>query len=64
MTNLAFAIDDVVWLSWKLLAEERVYNLRYTNEVIGAYVTVDARIHLYFFWTGCERSRFIVTLIR
>ena len=28
-------------------AEEDVPNLRHTNEVIGAYVTAGARIHLY-----------------
>ena len=34
-TNLAFVSDDLVWLSWKLLAEERVSNLRHANDVIG-----------------------------
>jgi len=47
VTNLAFASDDVVWISWKHAAEEHVTNLRHTNEVIGAYVTTGARIHLY-----------------
>jgi len=47
VTNLAFASDDVVWISWKHAAEEHVRNLRYTNEVIGAYVIAGARIHLY-----------------
>jgi len=46
ITNLAFASDDVVWLSWKLSADEYVPNLRHTNEVIGPYVTAGARIHL------------------
>ena len=45
--NLAFASDDVVWISWKHSAEEQVPNLRHTNEVIGAYVTAGARMHLY-----------------
>ena len=45
--NLVFASDDVVWLSWKHRAEEDVASLRHTNEVIGAYVTAGARIHLY-----------------
>ena len=45
--NLAFASDDVVCTSWKYGAEEDVPNLRHTNEVIGAYVTAGARIHLY-----------------
>jgi hypothetical protein len=45
--NLGFANDEVVWASWKFTAEERAPNLRHTNEVIGAYVTAGARIHLY-----------------
>jgi len=40
-----FASDDVVWISWQYSAE-RVPSLRHTNEVIGAYVTPGARIHL------------------
>jgi len=47
VTNLAFASDDVVWISWKHSAEEHVPNLRHTNEVISAYVTAGARMHLY-----------------
>ena len=46
-TNLAFASEDVVWLSWKLSGKERVPNLRHTNESIRAYVTAGAWIHLY-----------------
>jgi hypothetical protein len=42
-----FASDDVVCASWRYKAEEKVPNLRHTNEVIGAYVTAGARIHLY-----------------
>ena len=49
VTNMAFASDDVVWLSWKPSAKERVPNQRHTNEVIGAYVTAGARIYLYGF---------------
>ena len=37
LTNLTFATNDVVWLSWKLSAEGRVPNLRHINEVINAY---------------------------
>ena len=44
-----FANDDVVWISWQYSADERVPSLRHTNEVIGAYVTPGARIHLYGF---------------
>jgi len=45
--NLVFANDDVVWISWKYGAEEDVPSMRHTNELIGAYVTAGARIHLY-----------------
>jgi len=47
VTNLAFASDDVVWISWKHAAEEHVPILRHTNEVIGASVIAGASIHLY-----------------
>lgn len=47
VTHLAFRSDDVVWLSWKMSAEEHVPNFRHTNEVIGDYVTAWSRIHLY-----------------
>jgi len=46
VADLVFASDDVVWLTWKRGAEEAVPSLRHTNEVIGAYVTAGARIHL------------------
>ena len=49
VTNLVFASDDVVCLSWKHGAEEDVPSLRHTNDVIGAYVTAGARIHVYRF---------------
>ena len=35
--------------TWQYSADERVPSLRHTNEVIGAYVTAGARIHLYGF---------------
>jgi len=47
--NMLFASDDVVWISWQHFADERVPSLRHTNDVIGAYVTAGARIHLYGF---------------
>jgi len=47
--NMLFANDDVVWISWQNSADERVPSLRHTNEVICAYVTAGARIHLYSF---------------
>jgi hypothetical protein len=49
VANVEFVSDDVLWLSWKLTAEEHVPNLRHTNEVIGAKITEDDRIHLYGF---------------
>ena len=47
VTNLPFPSDEVVSISLKHSVEERVPNLRHTNEVIGAYVTSGKRIHLY-----------------
>jgi hypothetical protein len=42
-----FDIDEFVCASWLYIGEEKVPNLPNTNEVIGAYVTAAARIHLY-----------------
>jgi hypothetical protein len=47
--NMVFASDYVVWIAWRYADEELVPSLRHTNEVIGAYVTAGARIHLYSF---------------
>jgi len=47
VVHFVFANDEVVWVSWKLTAEERVPSLRHTNDFIGAYVTTGVRIHLY-----------------
>jgi len=47
VVNLVFASDNVIWLSLKRGAEKDVPNLRHTSEVIGAYVTARATIHLY-----------------
>jgi hypothetical protein len=41
-----FANDDVVWIYWQYSAEERMQSLLHTNEVIGAYLTAGARLHL------------------
>ena len=49
VTDLAFVSDDVVWFSWKLSVEKYVPNITHTIEVIGAYVTAGAKIHLYSF---------------
>jgi len=45
--KLMLASDDVVWPSWRFMAEEQIPSLRHTNKVFGAYVTAGARIHLY-----------------
>ena len=45
--TLLFASDDVVWLTWRFIEEEKIPSLRHTNEVIGAYVTTAARLKLY-----------------
>jgi hypothetical protein len=47
VVNIMFASDDVVWISWQYSSEEHVPSLRHTNEIIGAFVTAGARIHLY-----------------
>jgi hypothetical protein len=38
--------DEVVCASWRFIADEKVPNLRHTNEVIGVFVTTGARIHV------------------
>lgn len=39
MTNLLFAADEVVWVTWKYGEEkENIPVLRHTIDVIGAYV--------------------------
>ena len=47
VANLVFASDNVVWASWSFVAEEEIPSLHHTNNVIGAYVTAGARLHLY-----------------
>ena len=47
VVNLLFASDYVVWDSWTYAEEERIQNLRLTNEVVRSFVTGGARIHLY-----------------
>jgi len=56
VTNLEFASHEVVWFSWKLSAEERVPNLTHTKELIGAYITEGARIHLYGFFDQLQEN--------
>jgi len=33
--NLAFASDEIFWISWRYAAEKEVPSLRYTNEIVG-----------------------------
>jgi len=54
MTNLVFASDDLVWLSWKRGAEEDVVNLRHTHKVIGAYITAVRGYVCIAIWTSCK----------
>jgi hypothetical protein len=55
VASLMFANDDVVWASWRYTEEENIPNLRHTNEVIGAYVTAGARLHLYSYLDRLQR---------
>jgi hypothetical protein len=54
LMNMTFVSDDVAWLSWKHAAEEQVQIFRHTNEVVGAYVTAGARIHLYRYFVRLQ----------
>jgi G:T-mismatch repair DNA endonuclease (very short patch repair protein) len=47
VTNMLFLSNDVVWATWRHIDDEVIPSLCHTNEVIGAYVTAGARIHLY-----------------
>jgi len=48
--NLVFVNHEVFWVSWMYGADEHVPRLRHTNQVIGAYVTAVAMIHLYHYF--------------
>jgi hypothetical protein len=52
--NIQFASNAVVWISWRFCNEKLAPNLRHSNEVIGAYVTTGARIHLYSYLDRLE----------
>ena len=47
VASLVFARDVIVWASWPFIQENDILNLRHTHEVIGAYITAGARLHLY-----------------
>jgi hypothetical protein len=49
LVSLMFASDEVVWVSWRFSDEEKIPNVKHTNEVLGAYVTAGARLRLYHF---------------
>jgi hypothetical protein len=46
LANLVFASDEMVWASWRFIRKD-VPKLYHTNEVVRAYVTAGARLHLY-----------------
>jgi len=48
LSNRLSAADEVVWIEWMYgEGKENMLVLRYTNEVIGAYVTTGVRLKLY-----------------
>ena len=49
VVNLLFANKSVVWASWRISAEDKIPNLRQTKEVVGPFMTADARILLYVY---------------
>jgi len=49
VSNLLFARDRVICVSWKYAEEERIPNLRHTNEVVWSFVTEGASLHIYAF---------------
>ena len=59
--NLAFASDDVLYISWKYGAEEDVPYLRHTKEVMGITSSRVQESFTIATSTGCERTWFIVT---
>jgi hypothetical protein len=63
VANLLFASDVVFWASWRYTDEENIPSVRHTNEVIGAFVTAGASLHLYVFWTDCRRKTCTATPI-
>jgi hypothetical protein len=54
--KLIFTSGDIVWMLWRLFAEEKVPSLSHTNEVNGAYVTDGARINLYRYLEGFQEK--------
>jgi hypothetical protein len=54
--NLMFASDDVVWASWRFISEGKIPSLRHTNEVLGAFFTLSARMHLYSYLESLQEK--------
>jgi hypothetical protein len=49
VTSSLFASDEAVWVSWRFSVEEKIPNLKDTNEVLGAYMTAGTRLRFYYF---------------
>ena len=59
-----FASDSVVWAPWRYMAEE-LHSLRYTNEVVAAYVACGGRMNFYAYLDKIGESELcIATHIR
>jgi hypothetical protein len=57
VTNLLFAGDEVVCVTWKYAEEdENMPVLSHKNEVIGAYVTTGARLKFYSYLGALKES--------
>jgi bisphosphoglycerate-dependent phosphoglycerate mutase len=63
VVSLLFATDTVVRCSWKYMEEENIPHLKQTNEVIVAYVTTGARIHLYKYLDKLQENAITQTRI-
>jgi hypothetical protein len=57
VTNLLFAGDEVVWVTWRYVEEEsNMPVLRNTNEFIGAYVKRGTRLKLYTYLEALKEN--------
>jgi hypothetical protein len=62
--SLVFASDRAVRAFWKFIEEEKITNLKHTNEVIGAYFTTGSRIHLYKYLDRLQAEYYIAIPIQ
>jgi cell division GTPase FtsZ len=46
VSNMMFANDDVVWITWQHSEVSLVPTLKHANDVIANFVTASASIHL------------------